>query len=133
MKLFGFEINIKIERTLDKVVGVTENDETLPVSISVIPLDRNFDDEKNADKGSLTKEKADFECCFLIPHPSSCRCQTYINKNIHRLIKRFLPVIAPQMSITAYINNILSLHLEDYKDEINKLYIKKMKKPLWRK
>lgn len=62
--------------------------------------------------------------------PSSMRSQTYINKVIYDRIKRFLPVIAPEVSISGYIGNILAEHLERYAKEINELYEKQFEKPL---
>ena len=61
---------------------------------------------------------------------SSLRSQTYINKEVYDRIRRFLPVIAPEVSISGYISNILAEHLERYAEEINDLYEKQFEKPL---
>jgi hypothetical protein len=45
-------------------------------------------------------------------------------------IKRVLPVIAPDMSVSGYISNILVEHLQQHWDEINELYNKEYYKPL---
>lgn len=67
---------------------------------------------------------------YLVPMPSSLRSQTYISKDIYDRIKRFLPVIAPEVSISGYIGNILSEHLERHAKEINLLYEQRFEKPL---
>ena len=55
----------------------------------------------------------------------------YISSQLYDKITGFLPVIAGQgFGITSYINNILTNHLEQYKDDINELYEKKSQKPL---
>ncbi|MEG1612383.1 MAG: DUF3408 domain-containing protein [Alistipes sp.] len=37
-------------------------------------------------------------------------------------MRRFLTVIAPDVSIASYVNNIISEHLEKHWDEINDMY-----------
>ncbi len=59
------------------------------------------------DKGVLPHAN-EYRSRYLVPMPSSLRSQTYISKDIYDRIKRFLPVIAPEVSISGYIGNILS-------------------------
>lgn len=81
--------------------------------------------------GKRSKEEPnDYRARYLIPTTSSLRSQTYINKEVYDRIKRFLPVIAPEVSISGYIGNILAEHLERYAKEINELYEKQFEKPL---
>lgn len=67
---------------------------------------------------------------FLVVTANSMRSQTYINKEVYERIRRFLPVIASEVSISSYISNILVDHLEHYAEEINSLYDKAYAKPL---
>ena len=76
------------------------------------------------------KESKDYESLFLVKRIGSEKRQTYISKDIYNKISRFLPVITGEISITAYLDNILTHHLEEYQDEINELYDKNYKKPL---
>lgn len=77
------------------------------------------------------KEEPDsYRARYLVPMTSSLRSQTYINKEVYDRIRRFLPVIAPEVSISGYISNILAEHLERYAEEINDLYEKQFEKPL---
>jgi type IV secretory pathway VirB10-like protein len=76
------------------------------------------------------REAQDYESLFLERKASVVRRQTYIGAQLYDKINSFLPVIAGHtFSITSYINNILSHHLEMYKDDINELYERKSQKP----
>lgn len=77
-----------------------------------------------------TEECNDYRSRYLVPMSSSLRSQTYISKDIYDRIKRFLPIIAPEVSISGYIGNILSEHLEHHAKEINELYEQQFEKPL---
>ena len=44
---------------------------------------------------------------FLVNIPASNRSHVYINREVAECIKRVLPVIAPEMSISGFISNIL--------------------------
>lgn len=67
---------------------------------------------------------------FLVNTPGPNRSQTYINRDIYERIKRFLPLIAPEVSIASYISNILSNHIEQHWEEINEMYSQELSKPL---
>ena len=76
------------------------------------------------------REAHDYESLFLERKASVDRRQTYIGAELYKKISSFLPVIAGhQLSVTAYVNNILTHHLEQYKEDINELYERKSKKP----
>ena len=66
------------------------------------------------------------ECIFSHQY----RSHVYINREVADCIKRVLPVIAPDMSVSGYISNILVEHLQQHWDEINELYNKEYYKPL---
>ncbi len=76
------------------------------------------------------EEPNNYRTRYLVPTTSSLRSQTYINKEVYDCIKRFLPVIAPEVSISGYISNILAEHLERYAKEINEIYEQRFEKPL---
>ena len=76
------------------------------------------------------REAHDYESLFLERKASVDRRQTYIGADLFKKISSFLPVISgQQLSITAYINNILTHHLEQHKEDINELYERKSQKP----
>lgn len=45
------------------------------------------------------------------------RRQTYVSSDNYERVRTLLSVIAPTVSISCYIDNILSAHLEQYRDE----------------
>ena len=51
--------------------------------------------------------------------------------NVVKEVRTLLSVIAPTLSISCYIDNILSAHLEQYRDELNAIYSSRINlKPL---
>lgn len=79
--------------------------------------------EKNKDVSAYRRR-------FLVQVPASIRCQTYINRDIYERIKRFLPVIANDVSISSYVSNILNDHLEKHWSQISELYDEESSRPL---
>jgi hypothetical protein len=77
------------------------------------------------------REAQDYETLFLERRASVARRQTYINAELYEKINSFLTVIAGHpFTVTSYVNNILTHHLELYRDDINELYERKAQKPL---
>ena len=59
------------------------------------------------------------------------RRQTYVSSNNYERVRTLLSVVAPTVSISCYIDNILSAHLEQYRDELNAIYSSRINlKPL---
>lgn len=59
------------------------------------------------------------------------RRQTYVSCENYERVRTLLSVIAPTVSISCYIDNILSAHLEQYRDELNAIYSSRINlKPL---
>lgn len=59
------------------------------------------------------------------------RRQTYVSSDNCERVRTLLSVIAPTVSISCYIDNILSAHLEQYRDELNAIYSSRINlKPL---
>lgn len=67
---------------------------------------------------------------YLVNIPASNRSHVYINREVAECIKRILPVIASDMSISGYISNILVDHIQQHWEEISELYNKEYYKPL---
>lgn len=67
---------------------------------------------------------------FLKKRDSSSKRQTYISGSLYSKLTEILAVISKEISVPTYIDNVLTDHLEQYKDDINELYEKKIKKPL---
>lgn len=62
---------------------------------------------------------------FLAEHLKGTRRQTYIHDALYRAIAGVLPVIAPDLSVPAFVNNVLSDHLKQYEEIINGIYNEK--------
>ena len=59
------------------------------------------------------------------------RRQTYVSSENYERVRPLLSVIAPTVSISCDIDNILSAHLEQYRDELNAIYSSRINlKPL---
>lgn len=59
------------------------------------------------------------------------RRQTYVSSDNYERVRTLLSVIAPTVSISCYIDNILTAHLEQYRDELNAIYSSRINlKPL---
>lgn len=92
--------------------------------------------EIQPEKTSLVKprkkkeEAGSYRDKYLVNIPASNRSHVYINREVAECIKRILPVIAPDMSISGYISNILVAHIQQHWEEINELYNKEYYKPL---
>lgn len=68
------------------------------------------------------EESSEYRDKYLVNTPAPARVQTYINRESYTRIRRFLTVIAPDVSLASYVNNIISEHLEKHWDEINDIY-----------
>ena len=77
-----------------------------------------------------SEETGSYRERYLVNIPASNRSHVYINREVAECIKRFLPVIAPNMSISGYISNILVEHIRQHWEEINELYNNEYYKPL---
>lgn len=68
------------------------------------------------------EEDSEYRERYLRNNPVPYRIQVYVNRRLYEHIKHFLPVIAPDVSISSYISNIVAEHVEQYLEEINKMY-----------
>lgn len=102
-----------------------------PENISDAPAEREISEQPKSVRSRRKKESgSDYRELFLVNTPSPNRSQTYINRDIYERIKRFLPLIAPEVSIASYISNILGDHIERHWEEINEMYSRELSKPL---
>lgn len=68
------------------------------------------------------EEDSDYRERYLRNNPVPYRIQVYVNRRLYEHIKHFLPVIAPDVSISSYISNIVAEHVELHIEEINRMY-----------
>ena len=62
------------------------------------------------------------------------RQQTYIGISNYQFIQKFLSVVAPKVSMSKYIDDVLAAHIEQYQEEIDSLYHNQINnEPLYKK
>ena len=93
-----------------KTVEVVETppEEKPPVAVHVKPKKRKED-------------SFDYRKMFLTEGTVQHRQQTYLSQETHNAVRRFLSVVAPNINISRYIDNIVNAHLEQYRDEMDNL------------
>lgn len=72
--------------------------------------------------GKSDIKQDDYRERFLTGRITGTRRQTYIHDSLYCAIAGILPVIAPEMSVPTFVNNVLSDHLERYGETINEMY-----------
>ena len=90
-------------------------------------LDGKTDEKKEPTvRPTATKEtgtnEEDYKARFLTNRLTGTRRQTYIHDSLYRAIAGILPVIAPEMTVPTFVNNVLSDHIERYGETINSMY-----------
>lgn len=91
--------------------------------------------EKTTGKQKKRKDGTDSYCKqFLMGGNVLQRQQAYIGIDNYRFIQKFLSVVAPKVSMSKYINDVLTAHIEQYQEEINSLYHNQINnEPLYKK
>jgi hypothetical protein len=72
----------------------------------------------------------DYEGLFVRDSPVAARTgkMVYIRKEFHRNIQKIIQVIGDnEISLAAYVDNVLAHHFEMFQDEIDELYNRKLK------
>jgi len=80
----------------------------------------------NANISKTDDCKNDFANKFLKGRVIKNRQQIYINTETYEVIKGYLKFIS-DVSLIAYLDNILLQHIEEHKDTISELFDKKVK------
>lgn len=91
--------------------------------------------EKTTGKQKKRKDGTDSYCKqFLMGGNVLQRQQAYIGIDNYRFIQKFLSVVAPKVSMSKYIDDVLTAHIEQYQEEINSLYHNQINnEPLYKK
>lgn len=128
-----YRIGLLIYRKSRKI----EREPKIPLAASVKMIDE-IKPENEQDRTSSPTFDVEFEqslisiytTTYLDCKPVGSRAQVYISKENHTLIRRFLSVVAPEVSISGYVNKVVDEHLKNYRDEISKLHSDCITKPL---
>lgn len=91
--------------------------------------------EKGAGKQKKRKDNSDsYRKQFLMGGNVLQRQQAYIGINNYQFIQKFLSVVAPKVSMSKYIDDILTAHIEQHQEEIDNLYHNQINnEPLYKK
>lgn len=98
--------------------------ETETVADSPVIEDKTEVKQKKEITQSLPKrrrEPKDYKSLFL-KKESSTKRQTYMSAELYDKLSKILGIIAKDISVPNYIDNVLENHLQEYKDEINEIY-----------
>jgi hypothetical protein len=120
----------KVETAPSIVAKATETASERCEHVIAPPEDGNGEARDTTKSFRKRKEQIDYQTVFLARKASVRRKQTYLSTYLYDKIYSFLPVISGGLSITAYLDNIVGHHLEQYRDDINELYDKRTQKPL---
>lgn len=80
-----------------------------------------------ADPG-LEKKVEMYRELFLDKRKSVHRKQTYISYDMYCKLARILPLLSDDMSVPAFLDNVLAHHLETYSEELGELFRRKTPK-----
>ncbi len=100
-------------------------------SVKVNPP-QDTDEEAVAEKPKARKKRENdvgFRQKFLVNTPMPGRIQVYVNRQLYDEIKNYLNVIAPEVSISSYISNIIAEHIELNIEEIAQMYKNRFSPP----
>lgn len=81
-------------------------------------------------KKKMVQSGESYAARFLVNDRSRNRVSANISRELFERIRKFLPVIAPDITLTSYLNNIVSEHMESHLNEITKPYHSEFEKPL---
>ncbi|NDV81546.1 DUF3408 domain-containing protein [Bacteroides sp. 51] len=77
--------------------------------------------ETGQPKSKRRREPKDYKSVFL-RKDTGTKKQTYINAALYDKISKILSIIAKDISVPNFIDNVLDNHLKEYKEEINDIY-----------
>jgi hypothetical protein len=77
--------------------------------------------ETSLTKSKRKREPKDYQSLFLKKNGTTKR-QTYVSAELYDKISKILGIIAKDISVPNFIDNVLENHLNEYRDEINDIY-----------
>ena len=81
----------------------------------------NKERDTSQNKSKRKREPKDYQSLFLKKNGSTKR-QTYVSAELYEKISKILGIIAKDISVPNFIDNVLENHLNEYRDEINDIY-----------
>lgn len=119
-----------IPRMRQQVSQMEAEPEPAVASGSDTPASQAEAPEAKTPRSVRRKPERDYAGLFLRRREPAPKRQTYMNRQIYDKIAAILAVVANELTVPVFIDNVLAEHLEQYRDIINELYESKTKKPL---
>ena len=101
-----------------------------PQAIGALPPPEEGDAEIPQPKNRRRRDSRDYTATYLRPRPPAVKRQTYVRQSLYTKIQEILAVVAGNLTVPSFIDNVLEEHLERYRDQINALYEAHIRKPL---
>ena len=125
----------KLQELVSKGIPMKKREEVpTPPSQEVEPVSRNDEIAESSKTVERTKRKTapkgDYESLFLISKEFKERRAVYLSRDKHQEISYILKMIDNgDVSVGAFVENIINYHLEMFREDIDALYEKKCTKP----
>ncbi len=98
---------------------VVEYEDKYPVVEDM--TENTFEKDTSQFRTKRRREPKDYKSLFLKKNGSTKR-QTYVSADLYDKISKILGIIAKDISVPNFIDNVLENHLKEYRDEINDIY-----------
>lgn len=116
----------RLNREPVKEETIPEKEISSDKPIAATPVIRQEEDvpqekETVQSKSRRRREPKDYKSVFL-KKDTGTKKQTYINAALYDKISKILSIIAKDISVPNFIDNVLENHLKEYKEDINDMY-----------
>jgi len=88
---------------------------------TIQPKEETPEKESVHSRTKRRREPKDYKSLFLQKSTGAKR-QTYVSAELYDKISQILGIIAKDISVPNFIDNVLEYHLKEYRDEINDIY-----------
>jgi len=105
----------------EKVVPLKEDMDKGSEPVSIQTVEDTQEKESAQSRSKRRREPKDYKSLFLQKNTGAKR-QTYVNAELYDKISKILGIIAKDISVPNFIDNVLENHLKEYRDEINEIY-----------
>lgn len=116
------EVNNSTQETEEQETGKRE---------TVVPVEKVQDGKAQDGKRRKGKQAADYDATFLkgMDIPARYGKPVYVRREYHeRIAKISMMLTGGKVSLSAYIDNVLAQHFDQYREEIEAAYAGKMEK-----
>jgi len=109
------------ENIIPEIVPLKEVIDKAPGAEPIQIIEETQEKELAQSRSKRRREPKDYKSLFLQKGTGAKR-QTYVNVELYDKISKILSIIAKDISVPNFIDNVLENHLKEYRDEINEIY-----------